>query len=436
MSTEILYSWGPGESRLAVVRDGRLVDLAVVRPGSLAGAVFLGRVAELAPKMGAAFVDIGQDRPAFLQGVKGLTQGQAVLVQVKADAHGEKGATLTPDISLTGRFLTFAPTRPGLVVSRKLGEDRARRLAERLQAIVAEAEGVSARPQAANASDDYLAADLTSLRAEWEAILAGRAAGKAPALLWRPDALTRLLADHAAIARIVIDDDETAAQARARHGSVVERHTGPEPVLAAIEDALEAALAPVVHLACGGRVAIETTAALTAIDVDSGPADPAEANTQAVPVIARQIRLRNIAGQMVVDFVSGGGKGALNRLVAQLKQAVSGDPVATHVIGITPLGLVEMTRERKGPSLFDLMNERHVGPSVEAQAFAALRFALAQAAHQPGPALTLTVSPAIAGQLAARAQAVAEAQARLGRKLNVAAQAGRTNSDWTLEVAR
>ena len=100
MASEILYSWGPGESRLALVRDGRLVDLAVVRPELLAGAVLLGRVVELAPKMGAVFVDIGQEKPGFLQGVKGLTQGQAVLVQVKADAQGLKGATLTTEVVL------------------------------------------------------------------------------------------------------------------------------------------------------------------------------------------------------------------------------------------------------------------------------------------------------------------------------------------------
>jgi ribonuclease G len=436
MSAEILYSWGPGESRLAVVRDGRLVDLAISRPDSFSGAVFLGRAVELAPKLGAAFVSLGQERPGFLQGVKGLTQGAAVLVQVKADAYGGKGASLTTDIALSGRYLSLTPTRPGLTVSRKLNEERGRRLAERLGDLVGEDEGVSARPQAANASDEYLAADLTSLRADWQAILDGRDAGRAPALLWRPDPLTRLLADHSGVTRILVDDDEAAAAARLRYGSLVERHVGAEPVLDPVEDALTAALAPVVALPCGGRVAIETTAALTAIDVDSGPADPAEANTQAVAVIARQIRLRNIAGQMVVDFVSGGGKGGLARLVAALKQAVAGDPVATHVIGITPLGLVEVTRERRGPALFDLMCERFVGPSADAAALEALRQVLAQAPHLPGPALQLTAAPDLVASLAARPQALSAAEARLGRRLSLKGEGGRGRQDWTIEVLR
>jgi Rne/Rng family ribonuclease len=436
MSAEILYSWGPGESRLAVVRDGRLVDLAVSRPDSFSGAVFLGRVAELAPKLGAVFVALGQDRPGFLQGVKGLTQGAAVLVQVKADAHGEKGPSLTTDIALSGRYLSLTPTRPGVTVSRKLGEERARRLAERLGDLVAGDEGVSARPQAANASDEYLAADLASLRADWQAIQAGRAEGRAPALLWRPDPLTRLLADHSGVTRIVVDDDEAAAAARLRYGSLVERHAGDVPVLDPVEDALAAALSPVVMLPCGGRVAIEATAALTAIDVDSGPADPAEANTQAVAVIARQIRLRNLAGQMVVDFVSGGGKGGLARLVSSLKQAVAGDPVATHVIGTTPLGLVELTRERRGPSLTDLLCERSVGPSADAAALAALRQVLVQARHLPGPALQLTAACDLVAALSARPQALAAAESRLGRRLTLKAEGGRSRQDWTIEVAR
>jgi ribonuclease G len=433
MASEILYSWGPGESRLALVKDGRLVEISLVRPELLAGAVVMGRVVELAPKQGAAFVDIGQERPAFLQGVKGMTNGLAVLAQVKADAHGGKGATLTTEISLPGRYVALQPARSGLLVSRKLSDDKRQRLLDRLAPLVFEHEGVVARTHAIHAGEAELSAELDSLRATWAAILAGKS-GRAPVVLWRPDPLERLLAEHPGVSRVLVDDDAAFAAARSRFGELVERYRhGPLFDLHEVEDSLSAALSPVVNLACGGRVAIEPTAALTAIDVDSGPANPIEANMQAVPVIARQLRLRNIAGQIVIDFVSGGGKGALLKLVSLLKQAVAGDPNATHVIGMTPLGLIELTRERRGPSLADLMQDRATIASADAVALRALRQGLAEAAHRPGRALTLVVAPDIAGALARRPEALAEIEARLGRKLAVRADGTRGRDDVGIE---
>lgn len=433
MAAEILYSWGPGESRLALVRDGRLADLVLVRPDLLAGAVVLGRVVEVAPKLGAVFVDIGQDKPAFLQG-KGLTQGASVLAQVKSDAQGGKGATLTTEVSLSGRCLAYSPLRPGLAVSRKLSEEKRDRLLERLAPLVAEDEGVVVRTHAASAAEGVLEAELDTLRGQWATIQAGVAQGRMPAVLWRPEPLLRLLADNPGVSRILVDDTVLLNGAKACFaGSVEHYRDGPLFDLYDVEDAIEAALDPVVPLACGGRVTIEPTAALTAIDVDSGGASGIEANTQAVAVIARQLRLRNIAGQIVVDFVSGGGKGALFKLVSSLKQAVARDAVATHVIGMTPLGLVELTRERKGPSLAELTQERQNGPSADAMALAGLRMVLAEAHARPGRALTLVVSPDVASALYYRATAVAEAEERLGRKLAIRAEAGRRRVDMAVE---
>ena len=433
MASEILHAWGPGESRLALVRDGRLVDLAVIRPELLAGAVVLGRVVEVAAKLGAVFVDIGQDRPGFLQGVR-LAQGAAVLVQVKADAQGLKGATLTTEAVLTGRFLAYTPFRPGLAVPRKLSEDRRALLIERLEQLMEPGEGVVARLHAVNADADALEADMAALRAQWQAVRHQQKDARAPQVLWRPDPLDRMLADHPGVSRVVVDDDLTFAQIQAKYGALVERHRdGSAFSLYDAEDAFAACLDPVVPLPCGGRVTIQPTAALTAIDVDSGPAQPIEANQQAVSVIARQLRMRNLAGQIVVDFVTAGGKGALMKLMASLKQAVSSDPVATHVIGATPLGLVEMTRERRGPSLAELMVENAAVPTAAAVALRALRQVLAEAAHRPGRALTVVVAPDVAAALAARCAALDEIAARLGRKPAVRAEPGRARDDVTVE---
>lgn len=435
MASEILYSWGPGESRLALVRDGRLVDLAVIRPSLLAGAVVLGRVVELAPKMGAIFVDIGQDKPGFLQGVK-LNQGASVLVQVKADAQGLKGAVLTTEVVLSGRFIAYTPMRPGLSVPRKLSDDRRAMLQERLACMMHDDEGILARLHAVNADEPALEADLTALRGQWQQMQQGQRDARAPAVLWRPDPLDRMLSDHPGVSRVLVDDDLAFAQAQARFGALVERHRGgPVFDLYDTEDAVAACLAPVVPLPCGGRVTFQGTAALTAIDVDSGPAQPIEANQQAVSVIARQLRLRNIAGQIIVDFVSAGGKGALIKLIAALKQSISSDPTATHVIGATALGLVEMTRERRGPSLSDLMVENVALLSPQAAALRALRLVLAEAVHHPGRALTLTVAPDVATILHGQTGALVEIEARLGRKPLIRAEDGRARDDIAVTEA-
>lgn len=434
MAAEILVSWGPGENRLALVRDGRLADLVLARPDLLAGAVVLGRVVEVAPKLGAVFVDIGQDLPAFLQG-KGLTKGAAVLAQVKADAQGGKGATLTTEITLSGRALAYTPARPGLTVSRKLSDDKRERLLARLEPLVAADEGVAARTHAVGAAEGELEAELEHLRGQWRAILAGQAEGRIPAVLWRPDPLVRLLADNPGVSRVLVDDAVLLPAAKAAFAGAVEHYRdGPLFDLYDVEDAIAAALDPVVPLACGGRVTIEPTAALTAIDVDSGGAAAIEANNQAVAVIARQLRLRNIAGQIVVDFVSTGkGKGPVFKLVAALKQAVARDGAATHVIGVTPLGLVELTRERKGPSLAELTQERGTGPSADSVALDALRRVLAEARARPGRAAALVVAADVAAALYHRPAAVAEAEERLGRKLVIRAEAGRRRADIGFE---
>ena len=368
-------AWGPGETRLAVVEDGRPAEFSVARAGTVAGAVFLGRVVEVAPRIDAAFVEIGLARPGFLPGGQGLTQGSAVLVQARADGHGAKGALLTADISFAGRFLALSPLRPGFSLSRRLDAADRERLREAAAALVAEGEGVVVRTAAARASAGDLAAELAALRADWGAVDSARAGARAPALLWRPDPLARLLADHPDVVRVMVDDAAAFAAARARFGALVERGATFDDD---VEEAFAAALAPVAPLPGGGRLVIERTQALTAIDVDSGPSRPADANAQAVAEIARQLRLRSIGGQIVVDFVSGGGKGSLARLAEELRRAVADDPVPTHVFGVSPLGLVEMTRERRGPALAELMLESGTRASAAAAARAALRAAVAE----------------------------------------------------------
>jgi ribonuclease E/ribonuclease G len=426
----ILHCWGPGESRMALLAGGRIVELAVIRPDLVAGAVFLGRVVEASAQLDAAFVDIGLERPGFLPGGANLGEGRAVLVQVRADARGGKGCVLTDELALAGRWLAYTPSRPGVAASRRLPPAEADRLASLLSRLADPDEGVTARAAAAGCHDQDLAAELRQLRDDWAEIEERRHAARPPALVWRPDPLTRLLADNPGVTEVAVDDAAAFAAARRRFGALVVQQPG---LAGECDEALAAALDPVVPLPGGGRLVIETTAALTAIDVDSGAGHPAEANRQAVEAVAREVRLRNIGGQIVVDFVSGGGKGNLFKLVGALKRAVAADPTPTHVFGISALGLVELTRERRGPSLAETMCERETRLSPIAAALAALRRAVAEAAHRPGRALALAAAPEVAAALARLPGAVAEAESRIGQRLAIRAESGRAREDAVIE---
>lgn len=363
---EILWSWGPGESRFALLTRGRLTELVIDRPTLHLGSRFLGRVVALDRALNAAFVEIGTgDRPGFLPGAAalGLSEGAAVEVEVRAEARAGKGPLLTP-----------------------------------------------------------LAGDL--------AVPAGT---KAPALLSRPATLKRLLEAHPEIRRVRVDDPAALAEAKALAPTLAEPYRdGPLFGLYRVEEEIESALAAEVPLAGGGRMTIESTAALTAIDIDSGRGRADEANRKAVTAIARHLRLRGIGGQVVIDFVSV-RRGAPHRLADALKEAVAADPVPTQIFGVSRLGLVELTRERRGLALAELLCERPTLPTAETAALAALRLALSEAACRPGRPLRLVVAPEVAMALARRPEALAEAEARLCRPLPVRADSGRAREDSSIE---
>ena len=253
---------------------------------------------------------------------------------------------------------------------------------------------------------------------------------RAPAQIHRPTALERLLAAHPGVSRVLVDDMAALAEAR-RLFPAAETAGGLE-----VDDIFDAALSPEVALPSGGRLLIEANAALTAIDVDSGAGRAADANREAVAAIARELRLRGIGGQMVVDFVSHGGKAALFKLARTLKTALADDPVPCHVFGVTPLGLVELTRERRGLALSEVAGERNTGPSAETAALATLRRVLAETAGRPGLRPRLAVAPEIADALARLPEALAETERRLGHPLVIRPLPGRPRQDPLIEDSR
>nr|WP_247887937.1 ribonuclease E/G [Azospirillum brasilense] len=375
---------------------GRLTDLYIdhaERP-SLLGHVFLGRVERIATGLDGAFVDLGTGKSGLLsaldaRGPKGrpkakgerignlLRTGQTVLVQVRADATGAKGPSLTMDITLPGRFLVHAPLGRDVAVSKRLGSGPERtELARRIQDI-APGTGWIVRAGAATAPDGLLAAESDALHLAWRQVRDAAERGGGPSLLLTgPDAPRRALIEHGAAApsRIIVDD---AALARdladwcADRAPDLEERVEPfdARLLAAPSDGrqrlfdlrdldaeIETLLGTRVPLSGGGSLVIERTEAMTVVDVNAGErGNPLDVNLEAAAEIARQLRLRNAGGIVVVDFVNMRNRGDAERLLNALSRAVEDDPAQTQVYGLSKLGLVEMTRARRGTALAELL---------------------------------------------------------------------------------
>lgn len=429
----ILISDGPGESRAAILdTTGGLVALFLHRAHRAeAGSVHLGRVTGRLPVGSAAFVDIGEADAAFLNAsdarvLGGLpAEGAAVLVQVRHAARRGKGARLTADVSFSTPLLAYGPLRPGIAASGKLPKDQAKALTARLREMAGKGEGLVARTAAADAAPEALEADLARLRADWALIETARAAdGPVPRRLSQPpDLLAEALARWPEPDAIVFEDATVPAMARRRHPALANIMEAARPDLflrEGVDEQAEAALSPRVPLPCGGVLVIEPTAALVAVDVDAGPAAPATVNAEAAAVLARQLEVRGLAGHVVVDFIPDRRDPRRRDLIALLKQALEDDPAAPYVAGVSPLGLVELSRRRAAPPLADLLCDSDGRLSAESVALAALRRVLREVEAHPGGAPVLEAAPevveALRGPLRA---ALAEAEARLYRPLTL-----------------
>ncbi len=386
---ELLIDQDGPLTRAAVLADGRLTDLHIDhadRP-SLLGHVFLGRVERIVTGKERAFVDLGDGLSGLLIAADArnpdgsrpkqkperigalLRAGQSIIVQVKADAHGSKGPSLTMDITLPGRFLIHAPFGRDVAVSKRLGTGPARAaLSQRVQALVS-GSGWIVRAGAAAASDTALTLDAEALILLWRGVLADAAKGGPPRLLCPgPDAPARALIEQGAAALDVLLIDGEALARRVTHwcddrapdlSPLVTRHAPPTRLfdLRDLDGAIADLLDTRVALPRGGSLVIERTEALTVIDVNAGErGNPLDVNLDAAAEIARHLRLRNIGGIIVVDFVNMRARSDAERVLAALADAVDGDPTQTQVYGMSKLGLVELTRARRGTPLATLLS--------------------------------------------------------------------------------
>ncbi len=401
---DVLVNVTPRETRVAITAAGVVQELLVERTANLGllGNIYVGRVARVLPGMQSAFVEIGLERAAFLHvadlwghGKNGdeagrpierlLAEGQPVLVQVVKDPIGTKGARLSTQISIAGRFLVYLPAssshdNPHIAISQKIEDESGRQaLRERLRGLVPAEErgGFIVRTLAEAASDEELRADIGYLRHLWGAISERSKGGPAPLCIYQDLSLAqRVLRDLVGgdTGRVVVDSRETfhklAAFAQTYMPNVaakLEHYTGERPLFDFhnVEPEIEKALSRRVDLKSGGTLVIDQTEALTTIDVNTGgfvgnrnfDDTVFKTNLEAAQAIARQLRLRNLGGIIIVDFIDMESPEHRAAVLEELKRALARDRTRVTVNGFTALGLVEMTRKRTRESLAHVLCE-------------------------------------------------------------------------------
>jgi ribonuclease G len=399
LTEDILINVTPRETRVAIANAGVVQELLVERAASLGlvGNLYMGRVARVLPGMQSAFVDIGLERAAFLHvadiwGEKRngeeaprpieriLAEGQPLLVQVVKDPIGTKGARLSTQVSLAGRLLVYLPQDPHIGISQKISDEEGRQvLRGRLRELLPADErgGFIVRTLAETASDEELRSDLDYLRHLWR-VIRERAEGAAPPMrLYQDLSLAqRVLRDMVtpATGGVVVDSRETylklaafaAAYMPKVHGKL-EHYVGERPLfdLHNVEPEIDKALSRRVGLKSGGTVVIDQTEALTTIDVNTGGFVGSrnfddtvfKTNLEAAQAIARQLRLRNLGGIIIVDFIDMQSDEHRSAVLEEFRRALARDRTRVALNGFTALGLVELTRKRTRESLAHVLCE-------------------------------------------------------------------------------
>ncbi len=359
---------------VAVVEDGRLVEYLPDAGESAAEAIYLGRVERIMPGMKAAFVNIGQERNGFLPleersapDLPKLQTGMSVLVQVSKEAHDQKGAFLTRDVSLCGELVLFSPMNRMLAVSSRITSKHRRKALKELAADISGGGfGLVMRSASQSASEELIRGEAAELQAKWESIRREAPTAHVPSVLHKPrTALETVLADYhpRGIDRICTNDAALADNLSAFAPVQVMQDDLFD--VARITTQVMKALDRRVWLESGGNLVFDPCEAMTVIDVNTAKftgktalADTVlQTNLEACAEIARQVRLRNISGIVIIDMIDMPSREAQHEVLAALEAAFQQDRVKTVVHGFTSLGLVEMTRRRSRQPLKDLIKK-------------------------------------------------------------------------------
>ena len=401
MSEDLLVNITPQETRVALIQQGAVQELHIERTASRgrAGNIYLGKVARVLPGMQSAFIDIGLERAAFLHVAdiwearapgsasttptpieKLLFDGQSLLVQVVKDPIGTKGARLSTQISIAGRMLVYLPQDPHIGISQRIENEAERELLrERLQKLLPTDEkgGFIIRTMAEDASEADLTMDVAYLRTTWDHIQQEAKRKPAPTLLYQDLSLAqRVLRDFVSedTSTIQIDSRENFQKlsefATSYTPSVLPKlthYTGERPLfdLYGVEEEIERALGRRVDLKSGGYLIIEQTEAMTTIDVNTGSYVTGrnfddtifKTNLEAAHAIARQLRLRNLGGIIILDFIDMESAEHREAVLAELHKALARDRTKTTISDFSSLGLVEVTRKRTRESLANVLCE-------------------------------------------------------------------------------
>lgn len=384
-----------GRVQLGVLEDGLLVEhyVAESQGGSIIGNVYLGRVQNVLPSMEAAFVDIGRGRNAVLYSGEvdweatenqprrielALKSGDQVLVQVTKDPVGQKGARLTSQVSLPGRYLVYVPGGSMSGISRKLPEGERQRLKTILKTVLDEDAGVIVRTAAEGASEEQLTHDVARLQSQWQSINDQIEGAKAPLLLHsEPDLLVKIIRDvfNEDFQKLVVSGETALATIREYLTSVapdlverLEAYTESEDIFDhyRIGDQIVKALDRKVYLPSGGSLVIDRTEAMTVVDVNTGKfigsggnleETVTKNNLEAAEELVRQLRLRDIGGIIVVDFIDMIQESNQESVRRRLLECLSRDRTKNQVGEVTSLGLVQMTRKKIGVGLLESFAE-------------------------------------------------------------------------------
>ena len=398
MTEDILINFAPQETRVAVMYQGAVQELHIERTASrgLVGNIYVGRVVRILPGMQSAFINIGLERTAFLHVAdiweprnagaavrpieRVLFEGQNILVQVIKDPIGTKGARLSTQISIAGRMLVYLPQEKHIGISQRIESEAEREaLREKISQLIPQDEqgGFIVRTMAEGATEESLASDICYLRKLWGDIQVLSKTQAPPSMLYQELSLgLRVLRDfvNPETQSIVIDSRENFQKLSTfadEYTPVVvpllNHYQGERPLfdLHGVEDEIQKALARRVELKSGGYLIIDQTEAMTTVDVNTGGFVGVRSfddtifktNLEAAQTIARQLRLRNLGGIIITDFIDMESEEHRQAVLAEFNKALARDHTRLTVNGFTALGLVEMTRKRTRESLAHILCE-------------------------------------------------------------------------------
>lgn len=441
---QILVSAEPNELKVAVLEQGRLCEIYVERKGRrpLAGNIYKGKVENVLPGMEAAFVDIGLEKNGFLyveevmvhedpdKRPKKITQmlrsGQEILVQIVKDPMGTKGARLTTQLSIPGRFLVYVPDGDGAGVSRRLPEEERMRLRQLCKELDVKGAGLIVRTAAEGVTKKELTGDVKFLEKMWQTVQGRERNSKAPALLYsEAEVSLKVMRDvfNDTFERVLVDSQKEHDKIRSflrkttpQLAERVELYQGSKPLMETygVDEEIKQALKRRVDLPSGGYLIIEHTEALTIIDVNTGryvgrtrlEDTIVKTNIEACTEVVRQLRLRDIGGIIIIDFIDMSRPRNRQLVLDTLGKELESDRTKTYIVELSPLGLVEMTRQNVTDGLRGILTKtcptcggEGVIVSEETMSFDIERRLRQLAASSSSEAFLVEVHPKVAAML-------------------------------------